>query len=87
MDALLHEVAERGIDQPLPLDPRLAGKGRAFDLEAEMAFAGRVVAAVAAMGFAVVGELEQGRASACSSRRCISAATGPVRSWFIAAYI
>ena len=35
--------------RPLALDPRLAGEGRAFDGEREMAFAGGVVAAVAAV--------------------------------------
>ena len=43
------QVAERGIDHPLPLDARLAGEGGAFDHQREMAFAGRIVAAVAAV--------------------------------------
>ena len=53
-----HQVAERVIHQPLALDPRLAGEGRRFRSEREMAFAGGVVAAVAAMLLAVVDQLD-----------------------------
>jgi len=42
----MHEVAERLIHQPLPLDARLADELRAFDLQREVAFAGRIVSAV-----------------------------------------
>jgi hypothetical protein len=49
MHALVEQVAEGGVDQALHLDARLAGEGRAFDGQAEMGFAGRVVAAVAAV--------------------------------------
>ena len=56
-----HQVAERGIDHSLAFDTVLAREGRAFDAQAEMAFAGRVVAAVAAVLLAVVGELDPRR--------------------------
>ena len=82
MDPLVEQVAERRVDQPLALDPRLAGEGRAFDRQAEMAFASRIVAAVAAMLLAVVGQLDRA-GSAASSRRSISRATGPVSDAFI----
>jgi len=61
MNALAHEVAERGIDHPLPLHTSLSDEGRALDPQAEMAFARWVVAAVAAMRLAVVDELDAGR--------------------------
>ena len=66
MDALVHQLAERRIDQPLPLDPALAGEGRAFDRQAEVAFAGGIVAAVAAMLLAVVDQLDRASAKAPS---------------------
>src|SRR5436190_7914900 len=62
MDAFAHQVAERGIDEPLAVDAGLAGEGRAFDQQREMAFAGRVVAAVAAVLLALVDKLDPGRA-------------------------
>jgi hypothetical protein len=58
VDAFAHEVAEGGIDHPLPLDAVPSGECRAFDRQAEVAFAGGVVAAVAAMLLAVVHQLE-----------------------------
>lgn len=58
MDALLHEVAERGVDQPLPLDPRFAAECGAFDGQAEVAFPRGIMAAVPAMLLAVVGQLD-----------------------------
>ncbi len=61
MDALVHQLAERGIDRALALDPVHAGKGGAFDHQAEMALAGGIVAAVAAMLFAVVDQMDAGR--------------------------
>ena len=61
MDSGIHQLAERGIDHSLTFDPRFAGKRRAFDKQAEMAFAGRVVPAVAAMGFAIVAKIDPGR--------------------------
>ena len=58
MDALVKQIAKRGMDHPLALDPRFADEGRALDEEAEMAFPGGVVAAVPAMLFAVVDKVE-----------------------------
>src|SRR6476646_1219611 len=58
VDALVHQVAERGIDHPLALDTRFAGEGGAFDRQAEVTFPGGIVAAVPAVLLAVVGELE-----------------------------
>ena len=66
MDPLVHQVAERRIDHPLPLDARLAGEGGAFDRQREMAFAGWIVAAVAAMLLAVVDKARRGSAKAPS---------------------
>jgi len=59
MDSGVHEVAERGIDHPLAFDTALAREGRAFDPQAEVAFAGRIVTAVPSMLLAVVDELDQ----------------------------
>src|SRR5687767_12373803 len=58
MHPLVEQIAERMMDQPLALDARLAGKGRAFDPQGEMAFACRVVAAVTAVRLAVVDQLD-----------------------------
>ena len=61
VDPLVHQIAQRGIDRALPLDAAHSGEGGAFDGQAEMAFAGRIVAAVAAMLFAVVDQRQTGR--------------------------
>ena len=66
MDPLAHQVAERGIDHPLAFDTVLAGKGRTFDRQGEVAFAGRIVAAVAAVLLAVVDQLDHASAKAPS---------------------
>lgn len=60
MDSLAHELAQRRIDHPLPLDTRLAFKKRAFDAQREVAFAGGVVAGVSPMLFAVVDKFDPG---------------------------
>lgn len=57
MDLLVKQVAQRGMNHPLPLHPGLAGKMRAFDRQAEVALAGGIVAAVAAVLVAVVNQL------------------------------
>ena len=64
MDSRLHEVAKRGIDHALPLDTILSSESPAFDAQREMAFASRIVAAVAVMELAVVGQLD-----ACRMKR------------------
>src|SRR5687767_12478456 len=61
MDPLAHQLAERGIDFALPLDPVQAGECGTFDGQREMAFAARVVAGVADMLLALVLEIEPGR--------------------------
>lgn len=61
MDPLVKKVAERVVHEPLPLDPRLAGEGGAFDAQGEMGFAGGIVAAMPTMLLAVVDEVEQAR--------------------------
>ena len=61
MHPLLQQIAERGMDQALALDSRLADEGGAFDQQAEMGFAGRIVAAMAAVLLAVVVERQNGR--------------------------
>ena len=58
MNALAHEIAECSIDHPLPLDAGFAGERLALDRQAEMAFAGRVVAAVPAMLLTVIGKID-----------------------------
>ena len=58
MDSFVKQVAERLVDHPLPLDPRLAVEGGALDDQREVAFAGRVVAAVPAMLLAVVDKVD-----------------------------
>jgi hypothetical protein len=65
MDALVHQLAERGIDGALALDPGEAGEGGAFDGKGKMAFTRGIVAAVTAMLFAVIGEFEVGRVQRC----------------------
>src|SRR4029079_11905917 len=61
VNSRLHQVAERRIDHPLPLHTALPHEGRAFDPQREVAFAGGVVAAVAAMLFAVVDQFDAAR--------------------------
>jgi len=58
MDPVADEFAERGVNHPLPLHPRLAGEERAFDGQAEVAFALRIVATMPAVVFAVVDKLD-----------------------------
>src|SRR5690349_9140338 len=58
MDSDVHEIAKRSIDHPLPLDTVLAPERRAFDPQREVALAGRIVAAVAAMLLAIVNKVE-----------------------------
>ena len=52
----MHKVAKRLVDQALSGDSGQANEGFALDFERKVAFTRRVVAAVAAVGFAVVGE-------------------------------
>ena len=61
MDPFAHEVAERRIDHPLAFDTVLAGKCRTFDAQAEVALPRRIVAAVAAVLLAVIGEFDRCR--------------------------
>ena len=61
MDAFVHQLAEGRVYGPLTLHAGHAREGRTFDRQAEMAFAGGVVTAVAAVLFAVVIELEAAR--------------------------
>jgi len=62
MDSLVHQFAERRIDHSLTLDTVLACESGALDEKTEMALAGRVISAVAAMLFAIVDEVDAGRA-------------------------
>ena len=59
--SLIQQIAERRMDQALAVDPRLAGEGRAFDAQREMALARWIVTAVAAMLLAVVDQLDMAR--------------------------
>ena len=61
MNAIVHEVAERGKNGALALDAVEAGERGAFDDQGEMAFAAAVVAGVADVVVALVVELEPGR--------------------------
>lgn len=60
MDTLVHEVAERCIDHPLPLDAVLTRERPTLDAQGEMALAEGVVAGVSKMPFAVVYEFNPG---------------------------
>ena len=60
MDPFAHQIAERCIDQSLPIDSVLSDKNRTFDAQLEVAFAFRIVAAVTAMLLALVDELYPG---------------------------
>src|SRR5688572_6335205 len=60
VDPFLHQLAERGIDFSLPLDPVEAGECGAFDGQREMALAARVMAGMADMLVALVFQLEAG---------------------------
>lgn len=61
MDPPVHEISKRGIDHPLPLDTVPTAERCAFDAEPEVALACRIVAAMAAMLFAFIDELDVGR--------------------------
>ena len=54
MDTFSHQIAQGPIDHPLPLNAAFACERRAFDPQSEVAFAGGIVTAVAAVLFAVV---------------------------------
>lgn len=58
MNALPHQIAERGVDRALALEAGHAGEGVRFDLHREMAFAAAVVAGVAVMLRAVIDHRE-----------------------------
>ena len=73
----MHQLAECGVHQTLALD-RFLPVRQGFRSQAEMALAGRIVSAVAAMLFAVVREFDACRRSAEWRRASISVATGPV---------
>ena len=62
MDALAHQVAERGIDFALALDAAEVGEDRTLDSQREMAFATRVVTGVPDMLMALVLKIETRRA-------------------------
>lgn len=57
MDAGLHEVAQGGVNHPLPLHAVLADELGALDEQAEVAFARGIVTAVTTMLLAIVDEL------------------------------
>src|SRR5690606_15544266 len=61
VDAVPQQLAERGVDGALAVEPGLARKGGGFDDDGEVAFAAAVVASMAAMLFAVVDHLEPRR--------------------------
>ena len=60
MDSGLHQVTERGIDHPLSFDTALSDECRTLNAKRKVAFAGRIVAAVAAMLLTIVDELDRG---------------------------
>lgn len=60
MDLVAQKFGERGVDRALAGDSRLARKGRAFDLDGEMAFARSVMPGMATMLVAVVDDGEAG---------------------------
>ncbi len=60
MNAGRQQIGQRAVDQPLPRDPRLAGEGVGDDVDREMRLAGAVVAHMAGMVMAVVGDGQRG---------------------------
>ena len=60
MDFLAHAIAERGVDEALAGDARLAGEGGAFDRQREVRFASAVVPGVAAVVVAFVDQRQSG---------------------------
>ncbi len=78
MDPLAHQVAERGVNLALPIDPAQTGEVGAFDGQREMALSPWVVAGVPDMLVALVLKVEAGGERAAVSRSIISLATGPV---------
>jgi hypothetical protein len=61
VDSGVHEIAKGQIDHPLAFDTVFAGERLAFNSKAEVALAGRVIAAVAAMLLAVIRQFDAGR--------------------------
>ncbi len=55
------QVAERGVDRALAVDPRLAGEGGGLDPDGEVALARARMAGVPEVGVAVVDHLERRR--------------------------
>lgn len=58
MDSFSHQVAERTVNHPLPLDAVLASKRCAFDSQREVALASGIIAAVAAVLLAIVDQFD-----------------------------
>ena len=58
MDSLPGNVTQRCVDHALALEAGDAGKGRALDLHGEMRFAAAVIAGMAVVTGAVVGDFE-----------------------------
>ncbi len=62
MDAIRQQLAKRRIDGTLAFEPALSGEQRSFDLHREMRFAAAVVAGMATVAGAVVGNPQLRRA-------------------------
>lgn len=60
MNAGREQIGQRAVHQPLPRDARLAGEGVGDDVDREMRLSGAVVAHMAGMVVAVVGDGEGG---------------------------
>lgn len=65
MHAFAHQIAERGVDFPLPFDTAQPREGRTFDNEGEVTFAARIMACMADMQVALILEIEAGRRQRC----------------------
>lgn len=59
MDALVHQLAKRGVDFPLPFNPVQAGECVTFDQKGEMALPARIVTSMADMLVALVFQMEE----------------------------
>ena len=87
VDAVVHEVAERGVNEALAGDARVACEGGAFDRQREVAFAARVMTGVANVVRALVLELKARGAKRLGEEARDFGGDGGGGSWVHAAYI
>lgn len=61
VDAIAGDVAQRGVDQPLAVEPRDAGESGALDQDGKVRFAAPVIARMSPMGGGIIDDLKAGR--------------------------